>query len=120
MWAPIGTTATRNLPMHQAGAGAGVYNTTRQVGAVLGSAGIAVLMESRLAANLPMMQGGAAAEGGTGKLPEALQQGFSDSMAQSLILPAVVLLIGVLAALMFARPTHMQRPADVTSTAAEA
>ena len=53
MWAPLGSTATRNLPMHQAGAGAGVYNTTRQVGAVLGSAGIAVLMESRLATNLP-------------------------------------------------------------------
>src|SRR3954470_4836934 len=46
MWAPIGSTATRNLPLHQAGAGAGVYNTTRQVGAVLGSASIAVLMES--------------------------------------------------------------------------
>lgn len=57
MWAPIGSTATRNLPMHQAGAGAGVYNTTRQVGAVLGSAGIAVLMEARLAANLPMVPG---------------------------------------------------------------
>ncbi|MDT7580565.1 MAG: hypothetical protein QOK35_1829, partial [Pseudonocardiales bacterium] len=35
MWAPISTAATRNLPMDRAGAGAGVYNTTRQVGAVL-------------------------------------------------------------------------------------
>ena len=33
-----------------AGAGAGVYNATRQVGAVLGSAAIAVLMDSRIAA----------------------------------------------------------------------
>ena len=48
MWAPISTSATRNLPMGQAGAGAGVYNTTRQVGAVLGSAGIAALMQARL------------------------------------------------------------------------
>ena len=32
----------RNLPMRLAGAGAGVYNATRQVGAVLGSAAIAV------------------------------------------------------------------------------
>ena len=48
MWAPIGTAATRNLPMDRAGAGAGVYNTTRQVGAVLGSAGIAALMQARL------------------------------------------------------------------------
>ena len=61
MWAPLGTTATRNLPMHQAGAGAGVYNTTRQIGAVLGSAAIAALMQSRLAIELP--GAGAAASG---------------------------------------------------------
>ena len=119
MWAPLGSTATRNLPMHQAGAGAGVYNTTRQVGAVLGSAGIAVLMESRLAANLPAMQGGAMAEGGGGKLPEAMHQGFSDSMAQSLMLPAAVLLIGLVAALFFAKPAHMEQPA-AAKTVAEA
>ena len=121
MWAPIGSTATRNLPMHQAGAGAGVYNTTRQVGAVLGSAGIAVLMESRLAANLPMVPGGATAgEGGGGKLPEALHQGFSDSMAQSLMLPAAVLVIGLIAALFFTKPNYLERPADTTTAKAEA
>jgi len=109
MWAPIGTTATRNLPMRQAGAGAGVYNTTRQIGAVLGSAGIAVLMESRLAHNLPAMPGGAPTEGfAGGKLPEMVRQGFSDSMAQSLLLPAAVLVIGLIAALLFARPSHLQ------------
>jgi EmrB/QacA subfamily drug resistance transporter len=115
MWAPIGSTATRNLPMHQAGAGAGVYNTTRQVGAVLGSAGIAVLMESRLAHNLPAAPGGAPAGEGAagGKLPEMLHQGFSDSMAQSLMLPAAVLLIGLVAALLFAKPVRQQRQADV-------
>jgi EmrB/QacA subfamily drug resistance transporter len=115
MWAPLGSTATRNLPMHQAGAGAGVYNTTRQVGAVLGSAGIAVLMESRLATNLPALNG-AAVEGGVGKLPAALQQGFSDSMAQSLLLPSAVLLIGVVAALLFVKPSFMNKPADIPAT----
>ncbi|MFG1909228.1 DHA2 family efflux MFS transporter permease subunit [Kribbella sp. NPDC048928] len=117
MWAPIGTTATRNLPLHQAGAGAGVYNTTRQVGAVLGSASIAVLMESRLAHNLPAMPGGApAAEGfSSGKLPEIARQGFSDSMAQALVLPAVVLLIGLVAALLFTAPGHLQKqPTDAS------
>jgi EmrB/QacA subfamily drug resistance transporter len=117
MWAPIGSTATRNLPMHQAGAGAGVYNTTRQVGAVLGSAGIAVLMESRLAKNLPAVPGGAAAGEGGAKLPPAMHQGFSDAMAQSLMLPAAVLLIGLVAALMFSRPAHLQRPADAPAAA---
>ncbi|MBR7502880.1 MFS transporter, partial [Mycobacterium tuberculosis] len=52
MWAPISSTATRNLPLHYAGAGSGVYNTVRQVGAVLGSAAIAVPMEARLEANI--------------------------------------------------------------------
>ncbi|TDU90575.1 EmrB/QacA subfamily drug resistance transporter [Kribbella voronezhensis] len=121
MWAPIGTTATRNLPMHQAGAGAGVYNTTRQIGAVLGSAGIAVLMESRLAANLPAAPAGSAQSeaGGVGNLPVALHQGFSDAMAQSMLLPAAVLVIGLIAVLMFAKPKHLQRPTDAP-VAAEA
>ena len=115
MWAPIGSTATRNLPMSQAGAGAGVYNTTRQIGAVLGSAGIAVLMESLLAQNLPAVPGSAPAGEGafSGNLPEALRQGFSDSMAQSLKLPAAVLLIGLAAALLFAKPVRAQgKPSD--------
>src|SRR5580765_7541891 len=51
MWAPLAATATRNLPLSSAGAG--IYNTTRQVGAVLGSAAIAALIEARLTANLP-------------------------------------------------------------------
>ncbi len=78
---------------------------------MLGSAGIAVLMESRLARNLPAAPGGAAAGEGavSGTLPEALHQGFSDSMAQSLMLPAAVLLIGLVAALLFANPIRTQR-----------
>ncbi len=30
LWAPLAATATRNLPMSAAGAGSGIYNTTRQ------------------------------------------------------------------------------------------
>ncbi|MGH3425656.1 MAG: DHA2 family efflux MFS transporter permease subunit, partial [Nocardioidaceae bacterium] len=109
MWAPLGSTATRNLPMHQAGAGAGIYNTTRQVGAVLGSAGIAALMQARLAATMPTAPGTDAPTGASGgsHLPAALQGGFSDAMAQSLLLPAAVLVIGLVAVLCFARPAHM-------------
>ncbi|TDW88567.1 DHA2 family efflux MFS transporter permease subunit [Kribbella sp. VKM Ac-2566] len=122
MWAPIGTTATRNLPMHQAGAGAGVYNTTRQVGAVLGSASIAVLMESRLAHNLPAMAGGTPAGEGfsSGRLPEMVRQGFSDSMAQSMVLPALVLLVGLVAALLFVAPSHLQKQTDEATQPVEA
>ncbi|MFC0626930.1 DHA2 family efflux MFS transporter permease subunit [Kribbella deserti] len=107
MWAPIGSTATRNLPMHQAGAGAGIYNTTRQVGAVLGSAGIAVLMEARLAVELPAADAGADEFGG--HLPAQFHDGFSAAMAQSLYLPALVLVAGLAAALWFERPQHMRK-----------
>jgi EmrB/QacA subfamily drug resistance transporter len=110
MWSPLSTTATRNLPMRYAGAGAGVYNTTRQVGAVLGSASIAVLMDARLVADLPPLPGGASAsDAGVGKLPPFLYDGFASAMAESLLLPAAVIVIGLLAALAFARPRHLQR-----------
>jgi EmrB/QacA subfamily drug resistance transporter len=110
MWAPLGSTATENLSMHQAGAGAGIYNTTRQVGAVLGSAGIAVLMQARLSAELPGVSGSWSPTGaGAQMLPAALRDGFSDAMAQSMLLPAIVLLLGLVAVLFFATPQHMRR-----------
>jgi EmrB/QacA subfamily drug resistance transporter len=113
MWAPLGSTATENLPMHQAGAGAGIYNTTRQMGAVLGSAAIAVLMQARLSAELPGIPGGASGgAGAAAALPEPLRQGFSDAMAQSLLLPAVVLLLGLVAVMFFATPRHMRAPVE--------
>lgn len=119
MWAPLGATATRNLPLAQAGAGAGIYNTTRQVGAVLGSAGVAALIQARLAANLPGLDtsSGGGAESGH-KLPAVIIQQFSDAMAQSVLLPAFVLLIGLAAALAFARPDHVA-PRATAKTAAK-
>ncbi len=119
MWGPIGTTATVNLPRHQAGAGSGIYNTTRQVGGVLGSAAIAALMQSRLAAELPRSPGGSA-ETSTGRLPAALHDGFSTAMAQSLLLPAAVLLLGLVAVLLFARPAHVPARVRTGGSAAEA
>ena len=55
IWAPLAATATRNLPPQLAGAGSGVYNATRQVGSVLGSAGMAAFMTSRISAEMPPM-----------------------------------------------------------------
>ncbi len=113
IWAPLSTTATRNLPPRQAGAGSGVYNTTRQFGAVLGSAAIAVLIQSRLAAELPAGPGGQAGGAGEGmamggSLPEFLHAGFSTAMAQSILLPAAVVLAGAVVVLFFAKPKPVQ------------
>jgi MFS family permease len=115
LFAPISSTATRNLPMAHAGAGAGVYNTTRQVGAVLGSAGIAAMMESRLSALLPGTSGDVEAA----QLPPALHGAFAAAMAQSMLLPAAVLVIGLVAAMCFSRPTHLRRKPAPTALAGD-
>ena len=107
MWGPLATTATRNLQPRQAGAGAGIYNTTRTIGSVLGSAAIAAFMQNRLEANLPGASD-AGGDFGAGKLPDFVVGGFSDAMAQSTLLPAAVLLIGVVAVLFMQRPAHLE------------
>jgi EmrB/QacA subfamily drug resistance transporter len=106
MWAPLAATATRNLPMSAAGAGSGIYNTTRQIGAVLGSAAIAALIEARLTANLPGVPQDLSQRTVGVKLPPQLADGFAAAMSQTLLLPAAVLLLGVVAALAFTKPTH--------------
>ncbi len=99
IWSPVSATATRNLPMHQAGAGSGVYNTTRQLGAVLGSAAIGVLMQSRLAATVHSAPG-----------TPSFSDGYSSAMGQSLLLPAAVLVVGLVAVMFFAAPVRTPVP----------
>lgn len=103
MWGPLATTATRNLGPRQAGAGAGIYNTTRTIGSVIGSAAIAAVMQARLSANLPGASD-AAGEFGGGTLPPFVLDGFSTAMAQSILVPAGVILVGVVAVLFLRRP----------------
>ena len=73
---------------------------------MLGSAATAALMQGRLEANLP----GAAEAGGdfaAGQLPDMVVGGFSDAMAQTMLLPGIVLLVGVVAVLFMQRPAHL-------------
>lgn len=102
VWAPLAATATRDLPWHQAGAGAGVYNTTRVIGSVIGAAGIGALMMSRLAAELP----GVDTQSHTGtvtQLPAPLREGFARAMGDSIYLGAAMLLVGAGATLLLVR-----------------
>ncbi|NHN55092.1 DHA2 family efflux MFS transporter permease subunit [Calidifontibacter sp. DB0510] len=112
MWSPLSVTATRTLPPQRAGAGSGVYNTTRQVGAVLGSAAIATLMESRLAAHLGAAVGSMSegASAGARRLPPQAAEAFSRAMGESLYLPAAVVVLAVVAVLFFRNP-HAVKPA---------
>jgi EmrB/QacA subfamily drug resistance transporter len=100
IWSPLAATATRNLPPHLAGAGSGVYNATRQVGSVLGSAGMAAFMTSRISAELPPMASRApTGEAAVRQLPDFLHAPFAAAMSQSLLLPAFFALFGVVAAM---------------------
>lgn len=106
VWSPVSITATSNLRPDRVGAGSGVFNATRQVAAVLGAAMVAVLLQARLAANLPGAAGTAslAASSNAGGLPEAAREGFAAAVTQTLLLPAAVLLLGALAAAFFTPP----------------
>lgn len=116
IWGPLATTANRNLPIHLAGAGAGVYNTTRQVGSVIGSAAIAALMSARISAHLGpeaaerFAGGGPEAGATTTTLPPSVAEALSAALADSMLMPAAVLVIGALAALALEQMRHAGRP----------
>ena len=75
-------------------------------------------MTSRLAAE---GIGGGGSEMGTGVLPEQLHDSFSTAMAQSMWLPAAVLIVGFAASLFFARPpSQVQRGVDTDPDTADA
>ncbi len=98
VWSPLTATATRNLPPRLAGAGSAVYNSVRQLGAVLGSAGVAAFMTSRIGAEMPSRRPAGPTGGGL-QLPEFLRAPFSAAMAQSVLLPAFIAVFGIVAAL---------------------
>jgi EmrB/QacA subfamily drug resistance transporter len=118
IWAPLGATATRNLPLRLAGAGSGVYNATRQVGSVLGSASMAAFMSSRVIAEMPSETPSASAssvprgESDVTNLPSFLHEPFSEAMSQSMLLPAFAVLFGVIAAMFLIGPTGRTAPLD--------
>jgi EmrB/QacA subfamily drug resistance transporter len=106
IWAPTAATANRNLPMSLAGAGAGVYNAARQVGSVVGSAAIAVMMDARLAHYLP----GASSKGEAGAAAiqdQHVAELFSKAMQQALLLPASLYLVGLIAVAFYEKPKHV-------------
>ncbi|WP_298446078.1 DHA2 family efflux MFS transporter permease subunit [Gordonia sp. (in: high G+C Gram-positive bacteria)] len=115
IWAPLAATATRNLPWSDAGAGAGVYNTTRMIGSVVGTAAIGALMMTLLADKLPGMNAAASEGSKVHRLPEVVfgvhvREGFASAMGQSLFLGAAVLVVGAIATLFLVRPDHQGSP----------
>ncbi|OBH50295.1 MFS transporter [Mycobacterium sp. E2479] len=101
VWSPLTATATRNLPAHLAGAGSAVYNSVRQLGAVLGSAGMAAFMTWRISDEMPRQPSGEATgeDTLTLQLPGFLREPFAAAMSQSVLLPAFIALFGIITAL---------------------
>jgi len=98
VWSPLTATATRNLPLHLAGAGSAVFNSIRQLGAVLGAAGMAAFMTARISAEMPSRRATGTGAGSL-RLPPFLREPFSAAMSQSVLLPAFVGLFGIIAAI---------------------
>ncbi len=129
MWAPLSMLATRNLGPREAGAGSGIFNTTRQIGSVVGAAAVAAMMTSRLNTRLAEAaagmggtggSGGGAGSAGTGQagagagdagagaveqgagaasLPDFLHGAFSQAMGDTLFLLVAIVAAGVVATL---------------------
>ncbi len=106
MWGPLSTTATRNLALEHAGAGSGIYNAMRTIGSAVGSAAIAAFMQSRIEANFAGVPSGDL-DFSSGVIPEQAIPGFSNAMAQATLLPAGVMVLGVVVILFMERPKNL-------------
>ncbi|HET6287174.1 MAG TPA: DHA2 family efflux MFS transporter permease subunit [Amycolatopsis sp.] len=144
IFAPMGNLAMSSVEPRLVGTASGIFNTARQVGGVLGSAAVGVLLQARISASIadeaasaasalpeqyraPFTEGVAKAAESTGDfgssgptafsgLPsgvaeqarrlalDAVHNGLTDAARVTLLLPAAVLVLGVLAALTMRRP----------------
>ena len=91
VFGPLSTAATANLPITYAGAGSGVYNATRQVGSVLGSAVVATVMNTLSAVS--------------GQTPD----GIASAMSGTLLLPTVSIFVVAVIACFLERPKHQRK-----------
>lgn len=78
IFAPMTTIAMRDIRPPQAGAASGVLNTTRQLGAAFGAAGVGAVLQNRLAISLHDQAVTAAAQ-----LPPVYQSRFIDGFSNA-------------------------------------
>ena len=149
-FAPLTTVAMRNVQPMMAGAASGVFNTTRQLGTVIGTAGVGALLQNRLiagftsqarlrTAGLPtqatekLVAGfRAAAKGGlevgsghrtTGLAGEIFTHGFVSAMRPTILVPILFIGAGALSCVFIKRRSTASdtgAPADVGEATAAA
>ncbi|MTD59037.1 DHA2 family efflux MFS transporter permease subunit [Amycolatopsis pithecellobii] len=103
VFAPMSNVTMSSVDRTLAGAASGIFNTARQLGGVLGSAAIGVLLQARIVATMA---------GTHGNAPVAL----TDAARQTMLLPVGVLLLGAVAAIAMKR---VARPQPATPTEPE-
>ena len=144
-FAPLITIAMRNVNPAMAGAASGVFNTTRQVGTVIGTAGVGALLQNRLlssftsqaaqrAARLPgpardkIISGfQAAAKSGLevgsghslgGLTGQIFTSGFVDAMRPTMLVPIAILFVAAASCLaMKGRSSSRPEPQDPAAIA---
>jgi EmrB/QacA subfamily drug resistance transporter len=147
-FAPMITVAMRNVNPALAGAASGVFNTTRQVGTVIGTAGVGALLQNRLiagftdqinqrGAHLPAAARGrllagfqAAAKSGLGVAPthrttglgsQVFTHGFLQAMRPSMLVPILFLLAGAISCVFIKQqPAPSGASSEVTEPSAAA
>ncbi|HTA02897.1 MAG TPA: DHA2 family efflux MFS transporter permease subunit [Streptosporangiaceae bacterium] len=144
-FAPMTTVALRNVNPMMAGAASSVFNTSRQVGTVIGTAGVGALLQNRLiagftsqvqvrAANLPLpardkLVAGfqSAAKGGlevgsgartTGLAGQIFTHGFVDAMRPTILVPILFLIAGA-ASCMFIKRQPATAGSEVSAGVSE-
>jgi len=146
---PLTTVAMRNINPMMAGAASGVFNTTRQVGTVIGTAGIGALLQNRLiagftsqvhkrAGNLPASVqheilakfqaaaktglGGGQSRPGSALGAEIFAHGYLQGMRPTVLVPILFLFAAAAFCLLIKRRrrAHGSMPAEVLGEAASA
>jgi len=91
VFAPLANISTRGVDRKLMGAGSGIFNTSRQIGSVLGSAAVGVLLQARLDTHLADTRG---------NYPLA----FTDATGDTMWMLVAVLLVGTACTLAMRRP----------------
>jgi MFS family permease len=149
-FAPMITMAMRYIDPMMAGAASGLFNTTRQVGTVIGTAGVGALLQNRIVAGFTSQAAlrtaslpaparlkiitefrQAARSGvqvGSGRSTRGLAgqiftHGFVQGMRPTMAVPILILLIGAASCLAIrqrARPPEQAAPAGIAETSGSA
>jgi len=120
IWPALAATATHNLPLHQAGAGAGAYNAVRQFGAVLGSAAIGAVIANRISAHGLGTDEIGDGGGATAAVSGSTRDAFGSALGESMYLPTAILIVGLVTSALLVRAGRREPAGRASAASASA